>query len=203
MDNETKRFILRLIEKQARKVRNIVARGVVAMVRDDSAMQGLQLALLEGELIDNAEHPQPYGFSSHPLPDAEAFVVFCGADRGHPIVFCVDDRRYRVTGSEPGEVVIYTDEGDTIKLKRGNVIEVKTKGDVEVLAGRGLKADVAGAVNIASKVAINLTAPTILLNGNLSSMAAGGSADFNVGRMTINADDVSINADKVSINGEC
>jgi phage baseplate assembly protein V len=70
---------------------------------------------------------QQYGFSSHPHAGAECFVVFAGAGRDHPLVFSVDDRRFRVRASEPGEVVLYTDEGDTIRMKRGNRIEVETK----------------------------------------------------------------------------
>lgn len=121
------RFIIRLFEKHARKMRNIVARGVVSLVRDDLKMQTNQIRLLDGEIIDGAERVQQYGFSSHPLGGAECFVAFSGAAREHPLVFSVDDRRYRIKSSQAGEVVIYTDEGDYIHLKRDNTIEVKTK----------------------------------------------------------------------------
>lgn len=121
------RFIVRLFEKHARKMRNIVARGEVAMVQDGPKMQTNQIKLLDGELIEGAERAQQYGFTSHPQNGAECFVVFAGADRAHPIILSVDDRRYRIQSSKPGEVVIYTDEGDMIALKRDNTIEVTTK----------------------------------------------------------------------------
>lgn len=127
MDAEVLRYINRLFAQHARKMRNMVARGVVKMVGDGTKMQTSQIALLDGELIDGAERPQQYGFSSHPQAGAECFVVFAGADRAHPLVLSVDDRRYRVQASAPGEVVIYTDEGDTITLKRNNTIEFSTK----------------------------------------------------------------------------
>lgn len=127
MNPELLRYIHRLFEKHARRMRNIVSRGVVSMVGDDAKMQTNQVKILDGELIDGAERAQQYGFTSHPQNGAECFVVFAGADRAHPIILAVDDRRYRVTGNKPGEVVIYTDEGDTIALKRDNTIEVTTK----------------------------------------------------------------------------
>ena len=127
MDQETKRYIDRLFARQARKMRNIVARGVVEMVGDGAKMQTNQISLLDGEMVDGAERVQQYGYSSHPQAGAECFVVFAGAGREHALIFSVDDRRYRVKGSAAGEVVIYTDEGDTIHLKRGNKIEVTTK----------------------------------------------------------------------------
>ena len=54
-------------------------------------------------------------------------MLFVGADRSHPVVLAVDDRRYRVQALKDGEVVIYTDEGDRIHLKRERTIEVTTR----------------------------------------------------------------------------
>jgi phage baseplate assembly protein V len=127
MDSELLRFIRRHFEHQARKLRNLVARGVVSLVNDGLKMQECQIKLLAGELIDKAERPQNSGFTSHPHPEAECFVVFADGERGHPLALVVDDRRYRVKGLKQGEVCIYTDEGDTVTFKRGNRMEVKTK----------------------------------------------------------------------------
>ena len=202
MDKEFDRHFCRCFEQIGRKLRNLAARGVVALVNDGLRMQENQIRLLEGEVIDNAERPQQYGFSSHPLPGAECFVVFCGAAREHPLVLAVEDRRYRVTGLKPGEAVMYTDEGDTITLKRGNIIEVATKGDVFVKAARSIDAtagtkvsvEAGTSVTITAAEAITLAAPKIFLNGNLSA-ASSGSANFTAGSFTINADHVSINED--------
>ena len=127
MNAEDLRYIQRLLEKHSRRMRNIVARGEVAMVQDGPKMQTNQIHLLDGELIDGAERVQQYGFSSHPLQGAECFVIFAGGARDHPLIVSVDDRRYRPKDSAAGEVIVYTDEGDYIHLKRGNIIEIKTK----------------------------------------------------------------------------
>lgn len=107
-------------------VRSTVARAVVHLVNDAKKLQLVQAGALAGETIDDAEHHQPYGFSSVPLDGAEAILVFPGGDRGHPIAVAVSDRRHRPTGGQAGEVVMYTDEGDQIRLGRGHVITIAT-----------------------------------------------------------------------------
>lgn len=121
------RQTIRLLERLSRRMRNIVARGVISLVRDAHKWQSTQLELLDGEVLDDAERAQQYGFSSVPHAGAEAVVLFVGADRSHPVVLAVDDRRYRVQALKDGEVVIYTDEGDRIHLKRERTIEVTTR----------------------------------------------------------------------------
>ena len=102
------------------------ARGVLTGVQDGGGLQTAQATLLEDEIRDGLERVQNYGFTSHPLGGAEAVVAFMGGNRDHGIILTVDDRRYRLS-LEAGEVAIYTDEEDYIKLKRNNNIEVKTK----------------------------------------------------------------------------
>ena len=107
-------------------MRNILARGLVALGNSASKLQSLQLRLLAGEVKDNVEHLEPYGFTACPKEGAEALVGFIGGDRSHAVVIVVADRRFRLQGIKPGEVALYTDEGDFIHFKRGRVIEIET-----------------------------------------------------------------------------
>ncbi len=117
----------RLFARQARNFRNIVTRGVVTAVNDGDKMQSVQVKGLFGEIMDNAERAQNYGFTSHPLNGAEVVIVAVDADRSHPIIVVADDRSCRKLGIEPGEVAIYTHEGDYVHLKKDNEIEVSTQ----------------------------------------------------------------------------
>jgi phage baseplate assembly protein V len=110
----------------ARCVDNMLARGVVAASGAVTKMQTLQVRLKSTELKDGVEHFEPYGFTSRPLPGAEVLAGFFGGDRSHGVVICAADRRYRIREMAEGEVAIYTDEGDSIVLKRGRLIEVTT-----------------------------------------------------------------------------
>lgn len=108
-------------------LRNVVVRGVVAVVDAGRKLQAIQVRLTAGEVKGDVEHFEPYGWSSHPHPGAEAVVAFIGGDRSHGVALCLADRRYRLVGLEAGEVAIYSDEGDSVVLKRGRVVEVTTE----------------------------------------------------------------------------
>lgn len=108
-------------------LRNVFVRGVVAVVEAGRKMQAIQVRLTAGEVKGNVEHFEPYGWSSHPHPGAESVIAFVGGDRSHGVALCVADRRYRLVGLEAGEVAIYSDEGDSVVLKRGRVVEVTTE----------------------------------------------------------------------------
>ena len=53
-------------------------------------------------------------------------AAFIGGDRSHGVVIVVADRRFRLQGLKPGEVALYTDEGDRIHFKRGRILDIET-----------------------------------------------------------------------------
>jgi phage baseplate assembly protein V len=112
------------------RVANLLARAIVQLVSDGTNVQTMQLGVLDGEDRDDCERIQQYGFSSVPKPGAEAVVLFVGGDRGHPLVIATDDRRYRPRGKPGGEVAIYSDETDEVRLARGNKVQVKSAGTI-------------------------------------------------------------------------
>ena len=118
--------------RMSARLAGVVSRAVVRRVDDSKKRQLLQLGLLEGETRDGLEHFQSYGFTSVPLVGAEGVALFVGGERDHGLVVAVDDRRYRLTGLENGEVALYTDEGDKIVLKRGGTVEVTAATKVVV-----------------------------------------------------------------------
>lgn len=117
----------RLFNVLQRGISNMLVRAVVRRLDSSSKNQMLQIQMIADELKDNIEHLEPYGFTSAAHTGAEAFAAFPDGDRSHGVVLVVADRRYRIKGLKDGEVAIYSDEGDSIILKRGNKIEVNTK----------------------------------------------------------------------------
>lgn len=124
----------RLLEPLRRRISNTVGRAVIRACNDDGGVQLLQLEVLRGEIRDQIERLQNYGFTSVPKSGAEAVVVFAGGDRAHGHVVAVNDRRFRKKGMQPGEVAVYTDEGDEVYIKRGGTIQVKAATKLEVIA---------------------------------------------------------------------
>ncbi|MBF6030839.1 phage baseplate assembly protein [Pseudomonas sp. P115] len=139
---------------------NLLVRGTVVLANSAKKMQALQMRLLAGEVKDNLEHFEPYGFTSRPLPGAEGITAFLGGDRSHGVVLVVADRRYRILAMEEGEVAVHTDEGDKIHLKRGRIIDIETR-----------------VLNVKADVAVNFDTPLITQTGQIVSdgdQIAGG-----------------------------
>jgi phage baseplate assembly protein V len=80
--------------------------------------------MLSNETKDDIEHFEPYGFTSNPKGGAEVLVIYLGGNRSHAIAAVAADRRFRLQNLEAGEVALYTDEGTSVVLKRGKIVEV-------------------------------------------------------------------------------
>jgi phage baseplate assembly protein V len=167
---------------------NLLGRGLVSRVDDSTALQQIQARLHVGETRDEMERFQNYGITSKPFVGAEALVVFLNGHRDDGIVVAIDDRRYRLTGLVEGEVALYTDEGDTIVIKRGGHIEVNGHGSVkvaapEIEANATTRAKVSGPnVEVVATTKVTVTSPLVEMTGALSvtgavtagSVTAGG-----------------------------
>jgi phage baseplate assembly protein V len=141
--------VLKLIRPVSIRVANLVSRAVVQLVKDSSQIQEVQISGLDTETRDDIERFQNYGFTSVPHAGSEAVVLFVGGRRDHGLAIAVDDRRYRIGNLKSGEVAVYTDQGDSIVIKRGGTIEVTA----------------------ATKVIVN--SPAVELAGNTNPIAKG------------------------------
>lgn len=138
----------------ARRLTNMIARGVLKLSNAASKMQSLQISLLAGETADKLEHFEPYGFTSNPQPGAEAVAVFVDGDRAHGLVLVVADRRYRLQGLLSGEMAIHDDQGQKVHLTRGGI----------VIDGAGLPISIIGDVTITGALTVTDVAS---MNGSL------------------------------------
>lgn len=121
--------IWKMMRPLATRVNNMVARAVVQLVDDGRKLQMMQMGVLADEDVPDAEHFQSYGFSSVPLPGAEAVMLFPNGDRAHPLVIAASDRRYRPIGGVGGQVDIYHYKGAKVTML--------DSGDIEVTPGPG------------------------------------------------------------------
>jgi phage gp45-like len=133
----------RLMAPIARRMRLMVSRAVVELVNDATRLQAVQVSLLSDEVRDSVERFQEYGFTSVPLPGAEAVALSVSGNRDHVVVVATDDRRYRKIGLQPGEVAIYNNLGDYAIFR-------------------------AGSMEVRHSTRIDLTAPVVAVSGNLT-----------------------------------
>ena len=102
-------------------------RGVGTQVNSDAPVQLFQGEGLAGEQLQDNELMQHYGFTSRPPPGFMYVCLPIGGKTAHGIAVATEHASYRLKGLKSGEMAIYTDEGDSIVLKRGHLIEVTTQ----------------------------------------------------------------------------
>ena len=137
------RLIAKMLAPLARRVSNLVARGVVSAVNAGLKGQAVQVKLLSGEMKDAVEHMEPYGYTANAHGGAECVSVFLDGDRSHGLVLVVADRRYRLQGLQSGEVAIYDDLQQKVHLTREGIV-VWSPLDIKLHAGRSYSWDVNG-----------------------------------------------------------
>lgn len=118
----------------------------------------VQLADAEGfkdEPIRASELMQHYGFTSTPPAGFMFVAVPVGGKTAHAVMVATEHGTYRLKGLKTGEVAIYTDEGDSVVLKRGRLIEVTTQ-TFRINAGTAIELNAPTITgNAATKVQLN------------------------------------------------
>jgi phage baseplate assembly protein V len=172
---------MKALDELKRRVMMGVGRAVLAAIDDGQKAQSLQIELLDGETLDDVERFQNYGFSSVPFAGAEGVSVGVGGLRSHSIIIAVEDRRYRLTGGAPGEVVMYDDQGQKVHLQRAQILITSPHKVV---------------INSAAEV--DLTAPKVVVTSpDVELGAPGGAAVARLG------DQVTVGGVVGTITGPC
>ena len=118
-----------------RKIFDLISRASVRDKRSERPLRTLQTEHLAGDVREDVEHFEPYGFTSEPHLGAEVLATSINGDRNHTIAFIVSDRRYRIKGLQDGEVVVYDDLGKVVRLKRDELLIDAKDSPVTVVSG--------------------------------------------------------------------
>jgi len=116
-----------VLRRVLRRVANLLIRAVAVRDDDGPAMQLVQVRGRTGEVKDALEHWQPYGFTFRVLPpSANGFgpeTVVLAIEPDLRIALPAADRRHRPAGLlQPGEVLVYDDQGQVVHLKRNGIV---------------------------------------------------------------------------------
>lgn len=174
MDSRDKKQVGDLIRNAA------PTRVVLVRTDDEKKMQTHQVKSLAGEVLEDVEYFQPYGFTSRPPQGSEAIAFPVGGDRGHMVIVASSDRGVRKKEMEEGEVGFYHQNGDYIYLKDGNKLETKTKEattnaeDRAVTNTKEFEANAAETAKVKGGERVDVAAPNIGLAGDLSVTGEGG-----------------------------
>lgn len=119
---------------------------------------------LPGQLFDDREYLQHYGYTSRPLEGAEAILIREG---NHIVMIASDDRRYRIA-LEAGEVALYDDLEQKVHL---------TRSGIEVQSPTQIKAT-APLVEVIASTKVVMTTPLLEVSGQIR---AGGDVTDHAG----------------------
>jgi phage gp45-like len=124
---------------------------LINTIDDSGPIQIAQLRVNDTpEVIDNVSLMQLYGFSSVAPVPSDATALFVMGERSNPVIVATNNQAARLQNQQPGEMSLYTDEGDTLGLNRGNIINVNSKNTVNVNGQNKVNTNTAIATTTAS-----------------------------------------------------
>jgi phage gp45-like len=117
----------------ANRVYTMLSRALLRKTHDEKLLQSLDIDLFADETRDDVERFQfpfltsvPHEGGKGPGNDegkkfAEMIVACIGGNRSHMIALAVDDRRYRITGLQNGELMIHDEQGQQVHITRKGI----------------------------------------------------------------------------------
>ncbi len=157
-------------EKWNNIIRSLTRRGTVLRVDDKTPIQTLQVQGTADEVRDRVERLQEYGLSSNPPEGSDVAWIHPLAAPDHPLVVACGDRKFRIKSMAPGEVVIYDDLGQFVRMRRD---KIEVNGQRVLVDGAGATVDVNGGSVKVEAAAIELDGDVTVTGGLTVDGAAG------------------------------
>lgn len=141
----------RILEPIRNRIRMLAARALISSVSDGSGGITLELTLGAAEVRDDVDLVQQYGISSKPKPGSQAVTIFISGSRAEGVTIATKgagaDMEFHL---DEGEVALHTDEGDSVHLKRGRIVEITTE-----------------TLRITASTAVEIDSPKLSTTGNV------------------------------------
>lgn len=100
----------------ARRAQSGTARGRLTAVNDEKGVQRLDVKVLAGETHTNVERFQQAGLTTHPPAGSEVVIAYMGANRTHPVVVAVENKKYRRRKLKPGGAALQDLAGKGVEI---------------------------------------------------------------------------------------
>ncbi len=192
------------IERLFRRVQMMLGRGRVTHVDDTGPVQIMQATMTGLETADNRLRVAEFGFTSNPPVGSDVLALHVAGDRGSAAVIATSHQESRPRGLQPGESILYSQDGKQVYMTAsgGIVVEAKWQDvtvnnaatvtinaqNVVVNASSNVSVSAQGSVEISGSAGVSITtngSANATINGSLSATAAGP---------------VSISAPSISLN---
>jgi phage gp45-like len=173
---------IRSLQNQAerifRRALMMTAPVLITTVDDSGPIQIAQVQVNNtGETLDNTAVMHLYGYSAVPPEKSDAAAIFITGQRSNPIIVATNNQQARLKNLQPGESALYTDEGDTVQLNRGNKLNLNSKDTITAKSDNAFHVDTKTATIEASQQVEHKT-PLVIIDKDLKAKgiidAAGG-----------------------------
>jgi phage gp45-like len=103
---------------------------------DSGPVHKVQARGFAPETIDNMPVLQIYGLASHAMPGSDAMAIFTSGDRSNGVIIATGNQQYRLRALKSGEVALYDNSGNIVKLAAGGNIEITCPTKVRIKTPR-------------------------------------------------------------------
>lgn len=111
------------VDRLYRRILNMVAPVRINTTNDKGNILTAQIGVSgTPEILDNVPYVQLYGYSSNPPPKTDAICIFGNGNRSNPVIVGTNDIASRPKDYKPGEIGMFTNEGDTLKFNQGKAV---------------------------------------------------------------------------------
>jgi len=168
MNRDLEWFAADMHQRTALRSRNALGGVTIDLSDDTRPVQVHQTVGYLGELRNPALRLQSPGYSSMPLVGAKAIVLYVAGNRAQGLIVGLEDTRYRPTGLQPGEFLLYAVSGSDHGGEHG-IMHPILKGTVDGNAQlTGIEIDIGDANTTKIVVGSNGNAATVDVYGKTS-----------------------------------
>ena len=111
-----------------RRVMMAVMPMKITATDDSGPVHRVQVRGFPPETIDAMPVLQLYGVASHAMPGSDAMALFASGDRSNGVIVATGNQQYRLRGLNPGEVALYDNAGNIVRLASGGNIAITCPG---------------------------------------------------------------------------
>ena len=137
-------------------------------VDDSGPVQKMQMLMNGIETPDNRLRVAEFGFTSNPPIDSDAITLHVAGDRSAGAVIGTNHQPSRPKGLQPGETMLYSQDGKYVYLTASGGIVVEAKGqDVVVNDARNVTWNCTGVFKIVAPGGIEFDTPMVKSTGDM------------------------------------
>ncbi|QCO13989.1 phage baseplate assembly protein V [Azospirillum brasilense] len=114
--------VMATMERLYGRLMMAIGRGRITSVNDGGNVQKLQVQLGADEVRDATPRLVEYGLTSVPPAGTDVLAVFLGGDRSNGVVVATGHQASRPKGLKVGEVCVYDDQGQEIRITRAGIV---------------------------------------------------------------------------------